>query len=407
VKQDASIEHIARKVGQGTRITAAEALTLWREAPLWLLARLADGRRRALNGDALYYNRNFHIEPTNICAFGCRFCSYRRGAGDPEAWDLTIEQMEEIARRYAGDGSGGEKLAPTPSVTEVHIVGGVHPEHDLWFYTELIRRIKAILPHVAVKAYTAIELAYMIRKAGLGLEEGLRELQRAGMQAIPGGGAEIFDAELRSRICPEKGTAEDWLAVHRAAHALGIPTNATILYGHAETLEQRIDHLERLRTLQDESLERGRSGASLAQRNLCREQANLCREQGNGRQGCFNAFIPLKDRAKHNQMGSSGEAKEVGVVEDMKMLAISRIFLDNVPHIKAYWVMYGKSVAEMALAFGADDLDGTIDDSTKIFSMAGAEETRPRLTVAEIEQMAAAAGLRAVERDTFYNEIMK
>jgi aminodeoxyfutalosine synthase len=193
------------------------------------------------------------------------------------------------------------------------------------------------------------------------------------MQAIPGGGAEIFDAALRSRICPEKGTAEEWLAVHRAAHSLGIPTNATILYGHAETLEQRIDHLERLRSLQDDT-------------------------------GGFNAFIPLKYRAMHNQMGASGEAKEVSVVEDMKMLAMSRIFLDNIPHIKAYWVMYGKSVAEMALAFGADDLDGTIDDSTRIFSMAGAEERRPRLTVAEIEAMARAAGLRAVERDTFYNE---
>jgi aminodeoxyfutalosine synthase len=196
------------------------------------------------------------------------------------------------------------------------------------------------------------------------------------MQAIPGGGAEIFDPELREKICPEKGTAEEWLAVHAAAHKLGIPTNATILYGHAETLEQRIDHLVRLREQQDESL-------------------------GTGGEG-FNAFIPLKFRAKHNQMSGSGE---VSVVEDMKMLAMSRIILDNIPHIKAYWVMYGKSVAEMALAFGADDIDGTIDDSTRIFSMAGAEETAPRLTVAEIEQMAAAAGLRAVERDTFYNAI--
>jgi aminodeoxyfutalosine synthase len=255
-------------------------------------------------------------------------------------------------------------------------VGGVHPEHDLWFYTELIRRVKAILPEVAVKAYTAIELAYMIRKAGLTLEEGLAELQRAGMQAIPGGGAEIFDAELRSQICPEKGTAEEWLDVHRKAHLLGIPTNATILYGHAETLEQRVDHLVRLRDLQDESQKEGGTG--------------------------FNAFIPLKFRAKHNRMAAAGE---VSVVEDMKMLAMSRIVLDNIDHIKAYWVMYGKDVAAMALAFGADDLDGTIDDSTKIFSMAGAEDTAPRLTVGEIEVMAAAAGLRAVERDTFYNVI--
>jgi aminodeoxyfutalosine synthase len=355
-----TLETISEKVRRGGRISPAEALVLWREAPLWLLGELADGIRRRKNGDALYWNRNFHIEPTNVCAFACRFCSYRRGAGDPEAWDLSIAEMEDIARGYVGSG-----------VTEVHIVGGVHPEHDLWFYTELIRRIHRVLPTAAIKAYTAVELAYMISKAGLGLEEGLRELQAAGMGAIPGGGAEIFDEQLRSEICPEKGTAAEWLAVHRAAHGLGIPTNATILYGHVESLEQRIDHLVRLRELQDET-------------------------------GGFNAFIPLKFRARHNSMSSAGE---VSVTEDMRMLAMSRIVLDNVPHIKAYWVMYGKQVAEMALAFGADDIDGTIDDSTRIFSMAGAEDTAPRLTVAEIHAMAASAGLRAVERDTFYNVI--
>lgn len=353
-----SVEDISRKVETGIRITAEEALALWERAPLWLLGKLADGRRKLLNGDALYYNRNFHIEPTNICVFNCRFCSYRRGAGDPEAWDYSTGQMEEIARRYAGTG-----------VTEVHIVGGVHPEHDLWVCADLIRRIKAILPDAAIKAYTAIELAYMIKKSGLTLEEGLAELKKAGMQAIPGGGAEIFDERLRAKICPDKGTAEEWLTVHRTAHGLGIPTNATILYGHGETLAQRIDHMERLRKLQDET-------------------------------GGFNAFIPLKYRAKGNSMGETGE---VSVVEDMKMLAMSRIFLDNVPHIKAYWVMYGKNVAEMALAFGADDIDGTIDDTTKIYSMAGAEEEKPRLTIGEIEKMAAGAGLRAIERDTFYN----
>ncbi len=360
------IDAIVRKIEGGGRISADEAAALWNQAPLWLLGKLADGKRRKINGDALYYNRNFHIEPTNVCVFNCRFCSYRRGAGDPEAWDYSTEEMEDIARRYAGKG-----------ITEVHIVGGVHPEHDLWFYTDLIRRIKAILPEAAVKAYTAIELAYMIKKAGLTIEEGLAELKKAGMQAIPGGGAEIFDAELRAKICPEKGTAEEWLAVHRAAHGLGIPTNATILYGHGETVAQRIDHMDRLRRLQDESA--GRTGA-----------------------GGFNAFIPLKYRSRGNRMGERGE---VSVVEDMKMLAMARIFLDNIPHIKAYWVMYGKSVAEMALAFGADDIDGTIDDTTKIYSMAGAEEEKPRLTVAEIERMAAAAGLRAVERDTFYNHV--
>ncbi|MDR0908032.1 MAG: CofH family radical SAM protein [Rikenellaceae bacterium] len=353
-----SLESIARKVEQDTRISPEEALVLWRDAPLWILSKLADNRRKKLNSNRLYYNHNFHIEPTNICAFSCRFCSYRRGAGDEGAWDSSIEDMENTARGYVGKG-----------VTEVHIVGGVHPARDLWFYIELIRRVKAILPMTAIKAYTAIELRYMIEKAGLSLEEGLRLLKEAGMDAIPGGGAEIFDATLREQICPQKGTAEEWLEVHRTAHRLGVPTNATILYGHAETLEQRIDHLSRLRALQDET-------------------------------GGFDAFIPLKFRARHNSMEGWGE---VSAVEDMKMLAMARIFLDNIPHIKAYWVMYGKSVAEMALTFGADDIDGTIDDSTKIYSMAGAEETAPRLTIAEIERMASSAGLQATERDTFYN----
>ena len=365
---DSMTDAIVRKVESGGRISTDEATVLWNQAPLWLLGKLADEKRRKTNGDALWYNRNIHIEPTNVCAFNCRFCSYRRGAEDPEAWDYTAEQMEDIARSYVGKG-----------ITEVHIVGGVHPEHDLWFYTDLIRRIKAILPLAAVKAYTAIELAYMIQKAGLAIGEGLAELKKAGMQAIPGGGAEIFDERLRAEICPEKGTADEWLAVHRAAHGLGIPTNATILYGHGETIAQRIDHMDRLRRLQDESASR------------------------TGGEG-FNAFIPLKYRARGNRMGERGE---VSVVEDMRMLAMSRIFLDNIPHIKAYWVMYGKSVAEMALAFGADDIDGTIDDTTKIYSMAGAEEESPRLSIGEIERMAAAAGLRAVERDTFYNVVVK
>ena len=371
----APLQNIVSKIDNGSRITAGEALLLWREAPLWLLGRLSDGVRRRMNSDTLWWNRNFHIEPTNVCAFACKFCSYRRGKGDPEAWDLSIEQMEQIARDHTDTG-----------VTEVHIVGGVHPDHDLWFYTDLIRRVKAILPTAAIKAYTAVELAYMIKKAGLTLEEGLRELQKAGMAAIPGGGAEIFDPALRTQICPEKGTAEEWLAVHRTAHRLGIPTNATILYGHAETLEQRVDHLIRLRDAQDESLADGATNG------------------GDSPTGYFNAFIPLKFRARGNSMSGVGE---VSVVEDMKMLAMSRILLDNVPHIKAYWVMYGKAVAEMALAFGADDLDGTIADTTRIFSMAGAEETSPRLTVGEIEKMATAAGLKATERDTFYNPVIR
>jgi aminodeoxyfutalosine synthase len=273
-----------------------------------------------------------------------------------------MEQMEQIVRDRAESGA-----------TEIHIVGGVHPEHDIYFYAELIRRVKAIMPQAAIKAFTAVELAYMIRKAGLTTEEGLRLLIESGMEAIPGGGAEIFDEELRSKICPEKGTTAEWFEVHDAAHRLGIKTNATILYGHVESLEHRIDHLLRLRDQQDKT-------------------------------GGFNAFIPLKYRNFGNSMSEIGE---VSIVEDLKMLAMSRILLDNIPHIKAYWVMYGKQTTELALSFGADDIDGTIEDSTKIYSMAGAADQRPVMTIEQIERIAATAGLRAVERDTFYNEITR
>lgn len=356
----ATIERIVAKVRAGVRISGEEALVLWREAPLWMLGELATEAKRRVSGDKVFYNRNFHLEPTNLCVFNCKFCSYRRPKGSPEAWDYTMEEMEQIVRERAGSGA-----------TEIHIVGGVHPDHDIYYYAELIRRVKEIMPQAAIKAFTAVELAYMIRRAGLTTKEGLRLLIEAGMEAIPGGGAEIFDEELRAKICPEKGTTAEWFEIHDAAHRLGVKTNATILYGHIESLEHRLDHLLRLREQQD-------------------------------RTGGFNAFIPLKYRNFGNSMSEIGE---VSIVEDLKMLAMSRIVLDNVPHIKAYWVMYGKQTTELALSFGADDIDGTIEDSTKIYSMAGAADSRPVMTISEIERIAASAGLRAVERDTFYNEI--
>lgn len=353
-------EDIAACVASGERLSAEDALTLWREAPLWRLGELAVNKKRSISADKVFYNKNFHLEPTNVCLFNCKFCSFRRPRGSADAWEWSVEQMEEQVRRYQGTG-----------VTEVHIVGGVHPDHSLDYYCDLIRRVKAILPDVAVKAYTAIELSYMIRKAGLTIREGLERLIEAGMDAIPGGGAEIFDEKIRSQICPEKGSTEEWFEVHRTAHELGLKTNATMLYGHIEQIEHRIDHLMRLRALQDAT-------------------------------GGINAFIPLKYRNLNNSMSEIGE---VPITDDLRTLAMSRLILDNVPHIKAYWVMYGKQTTEMALAFGADDIDGTIDDSTKIYSMAGAEDQRPRMSVGDMQQMVERAGLRAVERDTHYNEI--
>ena len=356
-----TVDHIAQSLRRGERLSAADAALLWREAPLWLLGELAMERKRAASGDYVFYNRNFHIEPTNVCVFNCRFCSYRRPRGSADAWEWSLDEIAEIARRRAGSGA-----------TEVHIVGGVHPEHDLDYYAEMIRRVKRELPSVTVKAFTAVELFYLFSKAGVTVNEGLKILIEAGMGAIPGGGAEIFDESLRREICPEKCTADEWLSVHDAAHRLGIRTNATILYGHVENIGHRIDHLLRLRAQQDLT-------------------------------GGFDAFVPLKFRRANNALGEG--VSEVSVIEDLRMLAISRLVLDNIPHIKAYWVMYGKQTAELALAFGADDVDGTIDDSTKIYSMAGAEERKPAITVEEIERMAANAGLRAAERDTHYNII--
>lgn len=356
-----SWEEIAARVSAGERLTAEDALILWQDAPLWRLGELAVAKKREVSGDKVFYNRNFHLEPTNVCLFNCKFCSFRRPRGSEGAWEWTMDEMEEQVRRYIGSG-----------VTEVHIVGGVHPDHNLDYYCELIRRVKSILPEVAVKAYTAIELSYMIRKAGLSTREGLQRLIDAGMDAIPGGGAEIFDEEVRSKICPDKGSTAEWFDVHRTAHQLGIKTNATMLYGHIESVEHRIDHLMRLRELQDAT-------------------------------GGINAFIPLKYRNLNNSMSEIGE---VPITDDLRTLAMSRLILDNVPHIKAYWVMYGKQTTEMALAFGADDVDGTIDDSTKIYSMAGAEDQRPKMSVEDMHRMVARAGFRAVERDTHYNEIL-
>ncbi len=356
------VERIVGKVSGGERISMAEAETLWADAPLALLGMLAVGRKRQKSGDAVFYNRNVHIEPTNVCVFNCRFCSYHKAADSPEAWDYSLEKIRQIAEGYRDK-----------EITEVHIVGGVHPRHSLDHYIDMIRMVKNVLPHVTVKAFTAIELGHMIRKAGLTLEEGLSRLKAAGMEAIPGGGAEIFAEEVRSQICPDKGTADEWLAVHGAAHRLGIPTNATILYGHMETVGHRIDHLDRLRRLQDET-------------------------------GGFSAFIPLKYRSAGNSMSGLGE---VAITEDLRMLAISRIFLDNFAHIKAYWPMYGKTVTELALSFGADDIDGTIGDTTRIYSMAGAEDQKPSMTVADIEKLVRTAGFEPVERDTFYNPAKK
>ncbi len=354
------LREIAGAVMEGRRLTPDEALTLYNKADLSLMALLATTVKRMKSGDAVFFNRNFHIEPTNICVYNCRFCSYHKPEGDPDSWELSESEILDIVRRFDG-----------VPVTEVHITGGVHPSRDIHYYGRILSAIRNLRPDISIKAFSAVELDYMIRKAGMSYTEGLTVLRDYGLDSIPGGGAEIFDRALRRRICREKADAETYLAIHEAAHGLGLSSNATMLYGHAESPAQRIDHMIRLRELQD-------------------------------RTGGFNAFIPLKFRRENNRMHELGE---VPVTEDMRNYALSRIVLDNFSHIKAYWPATGKNAALMSLAFGTDDLDGTIDDTTRIYSMAGSEESRPSLSTTELVAMIRSAGFRPVERDTNYRRV--
>jgi aminodeoxyfutalosine synthase len=351
---------IAEKVESGERISIEEGVRLFEEGELPYLSLLADAVCRHHNGNQVYFNRNFHIEPTNICINHCAFCSYRRKKGEEGSWEYCIDDIREKTASYLNTG-----------VTEVHIVGGVHPERNVYFYAEMLKEVKKILPDVQIKAFTAVEIDAMCRFAGITVEQGLKLLKEAGLNSMPGGGAEIFDEPIRSKICPDKTGSKEWLRIHQTAHQLGIPTNSTMLYGLIEKYEHRIDHLDRLRKLQDET-------------------------KG------FNAFIPLKFRHYNN---SFSHIQETTTVEDLKNYAVSRIFLDNIPHLKAYWPMIGKQVAQMSLAFGVDDLDGTIDDSTKIYSMAGSAEQNPSASTAELIAMIKGADRTPVERDTVYNTI--
>ncbi|KIC90157.1 aminofutalosine synthase MqnE [Flavihumibacter sp. ZG627] len=358
---DQSLRKIGEKVIAGERITPEEGVILFEKGSLSWLGSLANHVREKLHGQKTYFNRNFHIEPTNVCVFSCKFCSYSRlYAHKEEGWELTTEQMLDIVRKYDGQ-----------PVTEVHIVGGVHPKLTLEFFADLLRKIKSHRPDLHLKGFTPVELDYMFRKAKVSVEEGMKYLHEAGLQSLPGGGAEIFSADIREQICADKVDAEGWLKIHEVAHALGMHSNATMLYGHIESYHHRVDHMERLRNLQDKT--RG-----------------------------FNTFIPLKFRNKDNEMSHIPEST---IVEDMKMYAVARIYMDNFPHLKAYWPMLGRNSAQLTLSFGVNDLDGTIDDSTKIYSMAGSEEQSPSMTTAELVSLIRQVKRQPVERDTLYNVI--
>ena len=352
---------IAEKVAGQERLSPEDGLFLFEHGDLAYLGTLANAVREQKNGDNTYFNRNFHIEPTNLCVYDCKFCSYSRlikQREDTDAWSFTMEDMMNIVRRYDGQ-----------PVTEVHIVGGVLPQYDVPFYQEFFRKIRAHRPELHIKALTPVEYHYIFKKAKISYEEGMRLMKEAGLDSLPGGGAEIFHPEIREQIAADKCNAEQWLRIHEIWHEMGCRSNATMLYGHIEKFWHRIDHLEQLRRLQDKT-------------------------------GGFQTFIPLKFRNQENQMSHIPESTPV---EDLRNYAISRIYLDNFDHIKAYWPMIGRTLAQLSLAFGVDDIDGTIDDTTKIYSMAGAEEQNPALNTQELVEMIRRVGRRPIERDTLYN----
>jgi len=354
---------IAEKVENKVRISEEEALLLFEKAEIGFLGQLANSIRQRLHGNTTYFNKNFHVEPTNLCVFDCKFCAYSkllREKGDLQAWEMSSEDIIETVKSY-----------DKAEVTEVHIVGGVHPKMGLHYFADLICEIKKVRPDIHVKAFTAVELEYMCRKAKVSYKDGLRILKEAGQDSLPGGGAEIFHDEIRDQICKDKCSSEQWLEIHETAHSLEMPSNATMLYGHIEEYHHRIHHMKALRDLQDKT-------------------------------GKFNAFIPLKYRSGNNQMSHVGETS---VIEDIKMYAIARIFLDNFSNIKAYWPMIGRDTSQLLLNFGVNDIDGTIDDTTKIYSMAGAEEQKPQMSTSDIVRLIRQVGLRPVERDSVYNEL--
>ncbi|MES2064960.1 MAG: aminofutalosine synthase MqnE [Bacteroidota bacterium] len=355
------LKDIAEKVLHNQRITFDEGVLLYEKAELGYLGVLANYIREKKHGDKTYFNRNFHIEPTNLCVYDCKFCSYSRLLKQrADGWEYTMEEMLDIVKKYDDQ-----------PVTEVHIVGGVLPQYDVAFYSELFSKIKAHRPDLHVKALTPVEYHYIFKKAKIDYATGMKLMKDSGLESIPGGGAEIFHPEVRDLIAKDKCTGDQWLAIHEEWHKLGMRSNATMLYGHIEKFHHRVDHMERLRELQD-------------------------------RTGGFQTFIPLKFRNQDNQMSHVPEST---VVEDLRNYAIARIYLDNFDHIKAYWAMISRTTAQLSLNFGVDDIDGTLDDTTKIYSMAGAEEQTPAMSTKELVNLIKNAGRYPIERDTLYNVV--
>lgn len=355
---DPDLRGVARKLADGERLDVADGMACLETTDLLGLAAMADQVRRARFGHRTFYVVNHHLNYTNICSNGCRFCAFRRAAGSPDGYLLSPEEA-----------AGRISASSAPDLKEVHVVGAINPEPDFSYYVDLLAAVRAAAPSAHLKAFTAVEIDHIARKAGLSWKDCLIALKDAGLSALPGGGAEVFSERVRKLLFPSKISAETWLAVHATAHKLGIGTNATLLFGHIETPSERIEHLLRLRSQQDET-------------------------------GGFRAFIPLAFHSRSTELahltGPTG-------VEILKLIATARLILDNIAHIKAYWVMLGLKLSQTALYFGADDLEGTVV-SESIAHQAGAA-TSVGLTRAELEELIVDAGFIPTERDSFHKAV--
>ncbi len=363
------LKDIGDKVLSGQRLTREDAITLFHSDDLFTLGRLASRAAEKRNGRNAYFIVNRHINPTNICVNRCRFCAFSRSKGESGAFEFTIEEIvDKLGGGQRARGKGGAEGNSLLPFREVHIVGGLHPEWPFEHYLAMLSAIREAHPSLTIKAFTAVEVDHFSKISGLSIRAVLEKLKESGLGAMPGGGAEILAERVRKMLCPEKISGEKWLEVHREAHRCGIQTNATMLYGHIENDEDRVDHLFRLRDLQDVT-------------------------------GGFQAFIPLAYHPRNTDIGGSYTSG----IDDLKTIAVSRLVLDNIPHIKAYWIMLGEKVAQLALLFGADDLDGTIVEE-KITHSAGAMSSEG-MTRAELETLIRKAGRVPVERDSFYHAV--
>jgi len=355
----AGLGDILDKVRSGERLTPEEGHRLYRCDDILVLGYLANIVRERKNGDNAYFIYNQHINYSNVCTNLCKFCAFGKPKESEAAYEMSLADIETKVRRRLDE-----------PITEIHMVGGIHPDLPYSYYTEALRTIKRLRPDVHIQAFTCVEIAHLAEISGLGVEGVLRDLAAAGLGSIPGGGAEVFSPRIRKLTCEKKLSGQGWLEVAKTAHRLGLRSNATMLYGHIETIEERVEHLEALRAAQDET-------------------------------GGFLTFIPLAFHPKNTELGAAeGLSRSTGI-EDLRNIAVARLYLDNFDHIKAYWVMIGPKLAQVALSFGADDIDGTVKEEV-ITHMAGAD-TEQAMARDHLVELIREAGRRPVKRDTLYN----